>query len=292
MVFAVMILLLIYFSDKLKKQKKELVRVNGEIKRINENLESLVAERTKLLEEANRELDTFLYRASHDLRSPVCSIIGLCNIALHMSHGESKELVERVVLTTTTMDKLLKKLSIISEINQPTNLSSITMLDLVENVRDYFAKTIQEQNINFTIDCPADLVMYSYPNLIETILSNLIENAFFYSVMKNPDNAKVQLKATIIQDQVEISVQDNGIGVDNTITHRLFDMFFKGNENSKGYGLGLYIVQKSVQALDGRIEVESIIGSFAKFVVYLPLKPITFGASGQLIELPVEETFG
>jgi signal transduction histidine kinase len=290
--FAVMILLLIYFSDKLKKQKKELVRVNGEIKRINENLESLVAERTKLLEEANRELDTFLYRASHDLRSPVCSIIGLCNIALHMSNGESKELVERVVLTTTTMDKLLKKLSIISEINQPTNLSSITMLDLIENVKADFATTIQEQNINFTIDCPADLVMYSYPNLIETILSNLIENAFFYSVMKNPDKATVQLSAAIRQDQVEISVQDNGIGVDNTITHRLFDMFFKGNENSKGNGLGLYIVQKSVQALDGRIEVESIIGSFAKFVVYLPLKPITFGSRGQTIELPVEETFG
>ena len=291
-VFAVMILMLIYFGDKLKKQKKELVSVNGEIKRINENLESLVAERTKLLEEANRELDTCLYRASHDLRSPVCSIIGLCNIALHLSNGESKELVERVVLTTETMDKLLKKLSIISEINQPTNFSSITMLDLIENVKADFAKTIQGQNINFTIDCPADLVMYSYPNLIETILSNLIENAFFFSVMKNPNNAKVQLTAAIRQDQIEISVQDNGIGVDNTISHRLFDMFFKGNEYSKGNGLGLYIVQKSVQALDGRIEVESIVGSFAKFVVYLPLKPIAFGSSGQTIELPVEENFG
>ena len=287
-----MILMLIYFGDKLKKQKKELVSVNGEIKRINENLESLVAERTKLLEEANRELDTFLYRASHDLRSPVCSIIGLCNIALHLSNGESKELVERVVLTTETMDKLLKKLSIISEINQPTNFSSITMLDLIENVKADFAKTIQGQNINFTIDCPADLVMYSYPNLIETILSNLIENAFFFSVMKNPNNAKVQLTAAIRQDQIEISVQDNGIGVDNTISHRLFDMFFKGNEYPKGNGLGLYIVQKSVQALDGRIEVESIVGSFAKFVVYLPLKPIAFGSSGQTIELPVEENFG
>ncbi len=75
-VFGILILLLIYFGSKLKKQKKELVRVNGEINRINENLEDLVAQRTKLLEDANKELDTFLYRASHDLRSPICSIIG------------------------------------------------------------------------------------------------------------------------------------------------------------------------------------------------------------------------
>jgi signal transduction histidine kinase len=277
-VFAVLILLLIYFSDKLKKQKKELVRVNEEINRINENLEGLVAERTKLLEEANKELDTFLYRASHDLRSPVCSIIGLCNIALHMSNGESKDLVERVVITTTTMDRLLKKLSIISEINQPTNFSSITLLDSIENVRQTFSKVIQEQKITFSVDCPADLIIYSYPNLVETILSNLIENAFFYSVMRDAKNAQVELSASMKNEFVEISVYDNGIGVAEDISHRLFDMFFKGHENSKGNGLGLYIVQKSVQALEGKIEIESTVGSFTRFIVQLPLKPVAFEA--------------
>ena len=290
LVFAVLILLLIYFSDRLKKQKIELVRVNGEINRINENLENLVAERTKLLEEANRELDTFLYRASHDLRSPVCSIIGLCNIALHMSNGESKDLVERMVLTTTSMDKLLKKLSIISEINQPSNFSSITLLDLTEGVQKFFNKTIQESKIRFTIDCPADLVLYSYPNLVETILINLIENAFFYSLMKDPENASVEVSARIKDNDVEISVYDNGIGVDESINHRLFDMFFKGHEHSKGNGLGLYIVQKSVQALDGKIEVESEFGTYAKFTVRIPLRPMTFGLDSPAVNaLPVHD---
>src|SRR4030095_6050127 len=134
-------------------------------------------------EDANKELDTFLYRASHDLRSPVCSIIGLCNIALHMSDGESKDLVQKVVLTTGIMDKLLKKLSIISEINQPTNFSSVTLSELTESVKQNFDKTIADQNIKLTINCPSDLVIYSYPNLVETILSNLMENALFYSVL-------------------------------------------------------------------------------------------------------------
>jgi signal transduction histidine kinase len=274
--FAILILLLIYFGDRLKKQKKELVRVNEEIKRMNENLEGIVAERTKLLAEANKELDTFLYRASHDLRSPVCSIIGLCNIALMLSNGESKDLVEKMVITTATMDKLLKKLSIISEINQPSNFSSITLVDVIENIRTGFSNMIEDQRINFTIDCPADLVIYSYPNLIETILVNLVENAFFYSVMRDSENAHVQLTASVKDDQLELSLYDNGIGVDDSISHKLFDMFFKGNENSKGNGLGLYIVQKSVQALEGKITVESEPDRYTKFIVSLPLKQMTF----------------
>ncbi len=274
-VFALLILLLIQLSTRLKKQKKELVRVNAEINRINENLESLVAERTKLLAGAVKELDTFLYRASHDLRSPVCSIIGLCNIALLLSNGESKDLVEKMVLTTSTMDRLLKKLSLISEINQPTNFSSITVLDIVEKVRNNLDKEIDEQRIKFITDCPADLVIYSYPSLIETILVNLVENAFFYSVMNDPENARVVLTAAIKDDYLEISLHDNGTGIDDAVKERVFDMFFKGSENSKGSGLGLYVVQKSVQALEGNITVESELGVYTKFIVQLPLKPMT-----------------
>ncbi|MBT1698105.1 HAMP domain-containing histidine kinase [Fulvivirgaceae bacterium PWU4] len=271
-VFAILIVLLVRFSIRLRKQKKELVEANAEIKRINENLEGLVAERTKLLAEAHRELDTFLYRASHDLRSPVCSIIGLCNIAYHLSSGESRDLIDRVVQTTIGMDKLLKKLSIISEINQPSNFSSITLLEVVENTWYNYSKTVKDNRVKFVIDCPGDLMINSYPNLIEAILANLIENAIYYSMMKGAENARIEFTASIKGDQVEFSLLDNGIGVDNAIHNRLFDMFFKGHEQSKGNGLGLYIVRKSVQALEGTIAVESVPDKFARFVVRLPLK--------------------
>lgn len=286
-VFAILIILLIRFSVRLRKQKKELVEANDEIKRINENLEGLVAERTKLLAEAHRELDTFLYRASHDLRSPVCSIIGLCNIAYHLSSGESRDLIDRVVQTTIGMDKLLKKLSIISEINQPSNFSSITLLEVVENTWYNYSKTVKDNRVKFVIDCPGDLMINSYPNLIEAILANLIENAIYYSMMKGAENARVEFTASIKGDQVEFSLHDNGIGVDNAIHNRLFDMFFKGHEQSKGNGLGLYIVRKSVQALDGTIAVESVPDKFARFVVRLPLKEAAVVAVAAATELQV-----
>ncbi|HEY4656424.1 MAG TPA: HAMP domain-containing sensor histidine kinase [Cyclobacteriaceae bacterium] len=272
--FAVLTILLFSFSNRLRKQKKDLMLANAEVKRVNENLEAIVKNRTRLLQEANRELDTFLYRASHDLRSPLCSIIGLCNIAIHLSEGEPKELVQRVAHTTNGMDKLLKKLSIISEINQPTGYSSITLLDIAENIRQKFNDVIRDENIEFDIDCPADLVFYSYPNLVEAVLTNLIENALFYSVMRDPRNACVELKASIKNDRIELCVRDNGIGVDYAIRHRLFDMFFKGHEDSKGNGLGLYIVQKSVQTLEGNVTVESEQGHYSQFVVQLPLNTI------------------
>ena len=96
--------------------------------------------------------------------------------------------------------------------------------------------------------------------------------------MKDPDNARVELNAEIKGKDVEISVYDNGTGVEHAIQHRLFDMFFKGTEKSKGSGLGLYIVQKSVQALEGNVTVESEVGKFTKFTVRFPMKPITFEA--------------
>jgi signal transduction histidine kinase len=110
--------------------------------------------------------------------------------------------------------------------------------------------------------------------------------------MRNPNDAKVNLTAGIKGDQIEISVRDNGIGVGEDIAHRLFDMFFKGTEHSKGSGLGLYVVQKSVQALEGKIELESTVGDFTRFIVYLPLKPITFGTQKvSQLQIPVDTTF-
>jgi signal transduction histidine kinase len=270
LVFGVLIVLLITFSNRLRRQKKDLVLANQEVKRVNENLEVIVEDRTKLLAEANRELDTFLYRASHDLRTPVCSIIGLCNIAIHLSNGEPRELVQRVVNTTEGMDKLLKKLSIISEINQPTGYSSITLLGIIENVQYRYRNLLEEKRVTFVVDCPADLIFHSYPNLVEVVINNLVENALVYSLMQHGEGSHVTFRATV-NGEVRFSVRDNGIGVDAAIQHRLFDMFFKGHPDSKGNGLGLYIVQKSVQALEGSITLESVPGEYTEFTVQLPL---------------------
>ena len=271
--FAIMTVLLIYFSDKLKKQKKKLVKVNEEIQRMNENLEHIVYERTKLLEETNRELDTVLYRASHDLRSPIRTIIGLCNIAEMYPSSSPEELFHQMKLTTISMDKLLKKLSMISEVNQPGEARQVDVCHMMAQVEKEFSTLVNEYGIKFKVECQQGLKMYSVPNLLYVILTNLVENAIFFSVLKNSSDYQVMLTATEHEGGTEFTIYDNGVGVDETINDKLFDMFFRGHEYSKGNGLGLFIVQKCVHALNGSIKVESSQGEYAKFTVILPEYP-------------------
>jgi len=270
LLFGILIILLIYFSSALRKQKKQLVAANAEVKRINENLESLVYERTRLLDAAVKELDTFLYRASHDMRTPVRSIMGLCHIANMMAQGEVTEFLRRISETTVSMDKLLKKLSTISEINQPTNLSQVSIASSVNSVRESLKNEIEISGANLVTQYADNLTIESYPNLVNTIINNMIENAIFYGSL-NGTAPKIFVTATYEGDELCLRIQDNGIGISESVQARVFDMFFKGTEQSKGHGLGLYIVQKAVQALSGKIAIESVAGSHTTFTVTLPL---------------------
>lgn len=269
LVFGVLIVLLISFSNALRKQKKALELANIEIKRINENLEGLVFQRTQLLAEANKELDTFLYRASHDLRSPVCSIVGLCNIASHVANPESKDLLHKVEGITVNMDKLLKKLSSISEINHPTNYSEVSLRDVFQRSLHDFRKVIVDRDIAISLECDPSISFFTYPNLIEVILTNLVENAVFYAPLNG--KAEISMEGKVNGESIELIVEDNGIGIEESIRPKLYDMFFKGSELSKGNGLGLYIVMKSVIALEGDISVDSQPGAYTRFHVTLPL---------------------
>jgi signal transduction histidine kinase len=271
LVFGVMIILLISFSNALRKQKKALELANTEIKRINENLEGLVYQRTQSLAEANKELDTFLYRASHDLRSPVCSIVGLCNIASHVANQESKDLIHKMTGITVNMDRLLKKLSIISEINHPTNYAETSLREVFQRSLHDFQKIVVDRDISVSLDCDPELSFYTYPNLIEVILTNLVENAIFYSTIKSGRKGHIKLEGKLRGDVVDLIVEDNGIGIEESIRPRVYDMFFKGNELSKGNGLGLYIVMKSVVTLEGEIRVDSESGKYTRFHITLPL---------------------
>jgi signal transduction histidine kinase len=270
--FAFLTITLIYFSNRLKKQKKELELANGEINRINENLEVLVTERTAMLENAHREMDIFLYKASHDLRGPICSIIGLCNIASRTVNSESLEIVQKTYNTAFAMDRMLKKLKVISEINHPSNFSVVMLDEYIRAIKQEFRKFVRDNSVVFRIDCPAAISFHSYPNLVEVILTNLVENALFFSTINNVKDSIVEIRAVHKKSFIEISVRDNGIGIEEEIQERIFDMFFIGSEFSHGNGLGLYIVRKAVHALQGELSVQSEKGKYTLITVRIPVQ--------------------
>ena len=271
LVFGVLLIFLIYLRMKLERQQKSLILANDAIRRMNENLEELVSERTKLLINANREMDIFLYRASHDLRTPICSIMGLCNIAMYSDSSELPELVRRMSSTAVRMDRMLKKLRVINEINQPSNYSLIRFSEKAETLKREFAQVITENKIDVIFDFPNDLAFHSYPALFDTILYNLFDNALFFSGIKTDNVAQVYVRAKVTDNKLALEIQDNGIGIKEEIQMKLWDMFFVGNEYSKGNGLGLYLVSKSIQALRGSIDIETKPNVFTTFTVTIPV---------------------
>jgi signal transduction histidine kinase len=175
-----------------------------------------------------------------------------------------------MVNTISAMDRLLKKLSLISEINQPSGFKRINLRRTVDDLLYGMSKMARENNIKVITNCPGNIAIESYPIIVESILSNLIENAIFFTALKNGSENSVEISASVNDGQLQISVSDNGVGIDASYHERVFDMFFKGDEYSKGNGLGLYIVRKSVEALDGRISLESIRGQYTRFTITLP----------------------
>jgi signal transduction histidine kinase len=125
--------------------------------------------------------------------------------------------------------------------------------------------------VKFEVECSEALAFHSYPNLVEVILLNLIENALFFSSLKLAAQPEVLVKAEQKHNYVELTVYDNGIGIEKEIRDRVWDMFFIGNIASRGNGLGLYIVRKSVQALGGNIFIQSEKDAYTRVVVMIPV---------------------
>ncbi|MEJ1240805.1 HAMP domain-containing sensor histidine kinase [Chryseolinea sp. T2] len=279
--FGALLIWSMLLRNRVMTQKKSLVRANDEIQRINENLEVLVFERSRQLVEAYKEMDIFLYRASHDLRAPICTIIGLCNLAMHDANGDD-ELVNKISNTAIKMDGLLKKLKMISEVNQPSNYSPVLLPAMIKKICNVFSRSITEHNIEVLVDNDASVHFYSYPDLIEIILYNLIENALFFSTLTRGRRPKIQVMASVEENNLFLSVYDNGVGIDDETRIKLWTMFFVGHEHSKGNGLGLYIVMKSVQTLNGKIDVETVAGSFTRFSVTIPINSKVTSAINRL----------
>jgi signal transduction histidine kinase len=266
-IFAVLILMLARFSTRLRKQKKQLIAANDEVREINENLESIVERRTQLLQAANSELDTFLYRAAHDLRTPVASIFGLINLSSYLSLNE---LVDKVKSSTEKMDRLLGRLNVISQINHPTGLAELKVNELFQKLEEKFGAKAVALNVQLVFTAAPDNKLTTYASLISQVLSNLIENAIFFgSLGKTP--AQVEVTATSTKETIQFTITDNGIGIDAETKPQIFKMFYKGYEKSEGHGLGLYIVHRCLSPMKGTIEVDSKPNLKTTFTVKFPV---------------------
>ncbi|MBT1689979.1 sensor histidine kinase [Dawidia soli] len=256
--------MLIRLNNEIAEQKEEITQ-------INQQQEETIQLRTAELTQAYKELDTFFYRASHDFRRPVTTFLGLVQVArITVQDPPVLELFERVQQTAHHLDRMLVKLQSISDVGlQRLQFTEIDVHDLLHGVFKTFKDELTNAQIDFRVTVGVTS-FYSYPSLVTVILGNLIENSINF---RRPDRPYIHLRVYRQADDIVLEVGDNGQGIHPRYHEGIFDMYFRSNENSKGNGLGLYIVKKAVQKLHGTITFTSVLYEGSVFYAKLPDLP-------------------
>ncbi len=242
--------------------------------RLNEELEERVVERTAELQAANRELETFSYSVSHDLRAPLRAINGFAAM-LARRHGEvldaqGRHYVETIVSTSEHMGVLIEELLDYARMGRALVRTEPVPLDpLVTRLRATFDQRIAESGATLEVIEPL-VTPVGDPVLLERILVNLVENALNY---RRPEVApRVTLSATRHGRRVTLAVADNGIGIPAESHEKIFEVFarLQGDDTYKGTGIGLAIVRKAARLMGSDVTLESTEGEGSTFRLELP----------------------
>lgn len=251
--------LIVYFLMKLNQTSEEDLTVK----------ENLAQQKNAELQKVNDELDRFVYSVSHDLRSPLSSILGLINIAKHAnSTTEVNDILEMIRGRVSAQDNFIRDIMDYSRNarTEPT-LEPIRLLDLVDEVIEALRFNVHADKIEFLRTVDPELTIKSDRIRLSIILSNLIGNAIkYHDFSKKTPLIEVGYK----NSPPEIFVRDNGTGMSTDQREKIFNMFYRGSDRSTGSGLGLFITREAVTRLRGTIEVETVSGEGSTFHVFLP----------------------
>ena len=222
------------------------------------------------LKKTNFELDSFVYRASHDLRAPLRSVLGLLNLIKIESDDAQK------MTYIGLAEKSINKLD--SFILDLTNFSRNTRLEIKKEPIDFesvIAECIENLKYMENADHVKSIVQIhqSEPYLSDfgrmvILFQNLISNAIKYQ--RPYIDSYVKVKIDVSPSGVDIEVEDNGKGISKEYLDKIFEMFFRASEDSYGSGLGLYITKQVVEKLLGKITVESVFNEGTRFKIWLP----------------------
>lgn len=222
------------------------------------------------LEKTNDELSRFIYSASHDLRSPLMSVLGIVTLAkMDNSVVDPNGYMQMIEISVTRLDTFIQK---IIEYYKNSRLEvEFEKIDLKSLFKECIeAARFQNHEIHFDIgvDQKTDFVNDHFR--ISVILNNLISNAVKY---QKPDekNPTVKLRAKVEPHRALVTIEDNGIGILKEHVNSIFKMFFRTKNNNKpGTGIGLYIVKEALTRIGGSISVSSVYGEGTKFEINIP----------------------
>lgn len=254
-------------------EKKRRERAEEEVRQINLDLERRVQERTRQMEEANKELESFSYSVSHDLRAPLRSIDGFSQILAKKYHDlldeTGRDYLDRVRNATQRMGYLIDDLLRLARVaRSQLERKEIDLGEIAEQVADELRKSDPLRQVDFVFQ--QGLSAYADPGLMRIVLVNLLGNAYKFTG-KKPE-ASIEFGRCDVAGEQAFFVRDNGVGFNMAYAQKLFGAFQRlhGASEFPGTGIGLATVQRIIHRHHGRVWAEAKEGVGAAFYFTLP----------------------
>lgn len=222
------------------------------------------------LEKANDELSRFIYSASHDLRSPLMSILGIINLSkLDHSITDPNGYVSMIETSVLKLDRFVQK--IIEYYKNNRMQVEYEPIDFKALIRESVESAkLQNSTVHFETDVEQNTDFYGDAFRINLVLNNLISNAMKYQKPEN-EHQMVKLRVVVNSHKAVIHIEDNGIGILSEHLNNVFKMFFRSRTNNMpGSGIGLYIVKEALSRIGGDISVSSVFEKGTTFVITIP----------------------
>ena len=282
------------FENAINQQREQLAVTNKKIEELNNELEQKVENRTKELQDTLAALETskdeltkalskekelsdlksrFVSMASHEFRTPLSTILSSASLVAKYVEAEEQEKrnkhIHRIKSSVNNLTNLLNEFLSIGKIED----GKITANNLNFNIKELITllcsemEGIVKNNQQFVYTHSGDEEINSDPSLLRNVLTNLLSNAIKFS----PEGNKIEVTSSISKDKIVLTVKDNGMGISAEDQVHLFERFFRGTNvtNIQGTGLGLHIVAKYIEILDGDIEFNSELEKGTKFTITL-----------------------